>query len=68
MDLKGYVQKSMEEGQYVALISLDVRGEFNSAWWPGILFSLKTLKYPRNLYNLCGSYFSGRTAAIILNS
>ena len=25
-DLKDYAQKSMEEGQYVALISLDVRG------------------------------------------
>ena len=68
MDLKDYAQKSMEQGQYVALISLDVRGAFDSAWWPGILFSLRTLKCPRNLYNLCGSYFSGRSAAIILNS
>jgi hypothetical protein len=58
----------MEEGQYVALISLDVKGAFDAAWWPGILFSLRTLKCPKNLYNLCGSYFNGRPAALILNS
>ena len=28
MDLKDYVQESMKEGQYVALISLDVKGAF----------------------------------------
>jgi hypothetical protein len=38
MDLKDYAQKSMEEGQYVALISLDVRESFDYAWWPGIPF------------------------------
>jgi ribonuclease HI len=68
MDLKDYAQRSIEEGQYVALISLDVKGAFDAAWWPGILFSIRTLKCPRNLYNLCGSYFNGRSAALILNS
>jgi len=68
MDLKDYAQRSMEEGQYVALISLDIQGAFDAAWWPEILFSLKMLKCPRNLYNLCGSYFNGRSAALILNS
>jgi hypothetical protein len=42
MDLKDYVQRGMEEGQYVALISLDVKGALDAAWWPGILFSLRT--------------------------
>jgi hypothetical protein len=68
MDLKYYAQRSMEEGQYVVLINLDVKGAFDSARWPGILFSLRTLKCPRNLYNLCGSYFNGRSAALILNN
>ena len=58
----------MKEGQYVALISLDVMAAFDAAWWPGILFSLRTLKCPRNLYNLCVSYFNRMTAALILNS
>jgi hypothetical protein len=68
MDLKDYVERSMEEGQYVALRSLDVKGPVDAAWWPGVLFSLRTLKCPRNLYNLCGSYFNGSSAALILNS
>ena len=68
MDLKDYVQESMKERQYIALISLDVKGALDTAWWPGILFSLRTLKCPRNLYNLCVSYINGRTAALILNS
>jgi len=68
MDLKDYAQRSMEEEQYVAIISLDIQGAFDAAWWPGILFLLMTLKCPRNLYNLCGSYFNGRSAALILNS
>ena len=68
MDLKDYIQRSMEEGQYAALISLDVQGAFDATWWPQILYSLKTLKCPKNLYNLCGNYFSRRSAALILNS
>jgi len=49
MDLKDYVQRSMKEEQYVALISLNVKAAFDAAWWPGILFSLRTLKCQRNL-------------------
>ena len=68
MDLKDYVQESIKEGQYVSVISLDVKGTFDAAWWPGIPFSLRTLNCQRNLYNLCESYFNGRSAAPILNS
>ena len=68
MDLQHYAQMSMEEGQYVAVLSLDLQGVFDATWWPGILFSLKTLKCPRSLYNLCGSYFNGRSAVLILNT
>jgi len=34
--IKDYVQSSIDKGLYVAVISLDVRGAFDSAWWPGI--------------------------------
>jgi hypothetical protein len=54
--LKGYVQDSLKERLYVALINLDIKGTFNAAWWPGTLSSLKALKYPKkNLYNLSKS-------------
>jgi hypothetical protein len=57
LDLKGFVQESLKEGSYATLISLDVPGAFDAAWWPGVINLLKNLQCPRNLYNLCMSYF-----------
>jgi hypothetical protein len=68
MALKDFVQNSLNDGQYVALVSLDVKGAFDAAWRPSILTSLKILKCPRNLYNLCVSYFNERSAILLLNS
>jgi hypothetical protein len=68
MDLKELVQESLKEGSYIALISLDFQGPFDAAWWPGIINSLKDLQCPRNLYNLCVSYFNERKAVLTLNS
>lgn len=59
MDLREYVQRSMEEGQYIALISLEVKEAFSAAWWPGILYTLRTLNCPTNLYNLSGTISTG---------
>jgi hypothetical protein len=68
MTVKDFVQDSLNDRQYVALISPYVKGAFDTAWWPSILISLKTLKYPRNLYNLCVSYFNERSTILLLNS
>jgi len=68
MAVKDFVQDSLNDGQYIALIGLDVKGAFDTAWWPSILTSLKTLKCPRNLYNLCMNYFNERSAILLLNS
>jgi len=32
MDLKEFVQESLKEGSYIALISLDFQGPFDAAW------------------------------------
>ena len=42
MALKEYVLDSVNDGQYVAAICLDVKGAFDAAWWPGILAALRT--------------------------
>ena len=68
MALKYFVQDSINDGQYVAVISLDVKGAFDAAWWPGILASLRNLRCPGNLYKLCVSYFNERTAFLTLNN
>jgi hypothetical protein len=66
--LKDYVQSSIDEGLYVAVISLDIREAFDSAWWPVILASLRQISCPGNLYRLSGSYFKDRTAIISMNN
>ncbi|XP_073984765.1 uncharacterized protein [Rhodnius prolixus] len=52
----------------VLLISLDVQGAFDAAWWPAILKGLKERKCPKNLFQLSKSYFTERSASINLNS
>ena len=68
MALKDYVQDSVNDGHYVAVISLDVKGAFDAAWWPGIMVSLRNLRCPGNLYRLSGSYFSERTAFLTMKN
>jgi hypothetical protein len=58
----------MREGHIAILVSLDVKGTFDAAWWPSILNALKEFNCPKNLYNLAKSYFSGRTAILSSNT
>ena len=65
--IKDSVQKSLEAGDVVALVSLDVQGAFDAAWWPGILRELRKCNCPKNLYKLTMNYFSQRTAVLSSN-
>jgi hypothetical protein len=47
MAIKDFVQTSLEE--VVALVSLDVKGAFDAAWWPGILREMRECYCPKNL-------------------
>jgi len=49
------------------MVSLDVQGAFDAAWWPGILRELVEHKCPKNLYKLAISYFNQRIAALATN-
>ena len=59
MAVKGIIEENSKEKNCTAVVSLDVRGAFNAAWWSSI--HLKELKCPRNLSR---SYFSDRTASL----
>ena len=50
------------------MVSLDVRGAFDSPWWPAILKGLRDAKCPRNLYNLTLDYLKERKAVININN
>ena len=68
MEIKNYVMEGLAEGEVIALISLDVKGAFDAAFWPSILNGLRACGCPKNLYNLTKSYFSNRTAILSSNS
>jgi hypothetical protein len=68
MEIKNYVNEGLAGGEVIALISLDVKGAFDAAFWPSILNGLRACGCPKNLYNLTKSYFSNRTAVISFNS
>ena len=68
MEAKQFIEPVLEKRGLVIMTSLDVKGAFDAAWWPGILQGLKDLRCPRNLYNLSKGYFSDRTAVMNSNS
>jgi len=68
MALKDYIEEGFRSGEVTVLVSLDVEGAFNSAWWPSILKSLNDSGCPRNLQNLMKSYLSKRLAMLQINN
>ena len=64
MAFKEIIEENLKQKNCTAVVSLDVRGAFDAAWWPSILHNLKEIKCPRNLFNLSRSYFSDRTASL----
>lgn len=55
-----YCECELKEGRKVLLLSLDVDGAFNNAWWSWILSTLVDEEVPSNLLASCRSYFRDR--------
>jgi hypothetical protein len=53
-----------EAKKCVILVSLDVQGAFDAAWWPSILNNLKDLSCPKNLYSLVQDYLKNIVASL----
>jgi len=68
MEVKQYIEPHLEGGGKVIMVSLDVHGAFDSAWWPAILQGLREAKCPRNLYYLAQHYLKQKKAIITINS
>jgi hypothetical protein len=66
--IKGFAQESLQQKKCVILVSLDVKGAFDTAWWPSILSNLHNLCCPKNLYDLSLNYFSDRIASLHVNT
>ena len=68
MEVKGFAEEVLRQGLITIIVSLDVRGVFDAAWWPSIINTLQDYNCPRNLYNLTKNYRSKRTAVITTNT
>ena len=68
LTVKGFARESLQQKKCVILVSLDVRGAFDAAWWPSILSNLRNLRCPKNLYDLSLNYFSDRIASLHVNT
>jgi len=68
MEVKQYIEPHLERGGVVLLVSLDVHGAFDSAWWPAILQGLCKANCPRNFYYPAQDYLKERKAIITINS
>jgi hypothetical protein len=67
MEVKQYIEHHLEGG-VIIMVSLDVHGAFDSAWWPAILQGLREAKFLRKLYYLTQNYLKERKAIITINS
>jgi len=68
MAVNDFIDEALTKRHIVVLVSLDVKGTFDAAWWPSILKTLKDFHCPRNLYNPTKNYFSERSTFISTNS
>jgi len=68
MVVKEFVQDSQAAGEVIALVILNVQGAFDAAWWPAILKEMRDCGGPKHLYKLTKSYFTQRTAILVMNS
>ena len=50
------------------MVSLEVKGAFDVAWWPSFLKQLIELKCRKNLYNLSARFVSNRKVTSLINN
>ncbi|XP_049869337.1 uncharacterized protein LOC126369089 [Pectinophora gossypiella] len=63
-DLLQHIRRNISDHKINIVISLDIEGAFDSAWWPAIKTQLKEKKCPPNLRKLVNSYLSDRKVTV----
>lgn len=63
-----FVKNSKNNKLHTAIVSLDIKGAFDHAWWPLILYRLKQANCPKNVYKLIQNYLNNRYARVETNS
>ncbi|CAK1579866.1 unnamed protein product [Parnassius mnemosyne] len=55
-DMMDYIRRQLRNKKIVTMISLDIEGAFDSAWWPAIRCRLAEERCPINITKLIDSY------------
>ncbi|XP_073963046.1 uncharacterized protein [Choristoneura fumiferana] len=62
--LMQYIRNKLKQKKMITLISLDIEGAFDSAWWPEIRVRLAEENCPLNLRRVIDSYLSDREVVV----
>ncbi|CAK1583199.1 unnamed protein product [Parnassius mnemosyne] len=63
-DMMQHIKSKLKNKELIVLVSLDIEGAFDNAWWPAIRCRLAETRCPINLRRLIDSYFEDRTVCI----
>ncbi|CAK1593585.1 unnamed protein product [Parnassius mnemosyne] len=63
-DMLTHIVNNMRKKFINIIVSLDIEGAFDSAWWPAIKCRLRERKCPRNLRRLMNSYLEDRKVRV----
>ncbi|GFY21991.1 RNA-directed DNA polymerase from mobile element jockey [Trichonephila clavipes] len=66
--LNEIVKRGKKKHLHSILISLDIKGAFDNAWWPCILNLLKKAEIPINIFSLVADFLNDRVAKMQLGS
>lgn len=64
LNITDILRKILTMKQYAILTSLDIKGAFDNAWWPMILYQLRKRNVSESIYGLIKSYLSERTVEV----
>ena len=63
-DIVGHIRQQVDNKKIVVLVSLDIEGAFDNAWWPALKAALIEKGCPRNLYSTVSSYLANRKVVV----
>ena len=63
-DLMGHIRGKLRLKKLITVISLDIEGAFDSAWWPAIKVRLKEENCPGNIRKVLSSYLQDRRVEV----
>lgn len=63
-DATEIIKNGLSKKQIVVVVSLDIEGAFDNAWWPAILDELRRKNLDKSLWNVLRNYLSDRTVEI----